>query len=114
MTRSLDLCRDEWRDLVEVQMRQAEEACHGVLLNREHLWEFRSRFGVSQATVQRMLFRSAAHIAERYASEELLRWWAYNPRVTFEQYAWNAGFRHKFLRQANRRRNLSGSRSWAA
>lgn len=30
------------------------------------------------------------------------------PRVTFEEWAWEAGFRHKFLREAHERRQASG------
>lgn len=113
MTRSLDLCREEWRDLVEVEYRRAEEACNGVLLNRSREFEFRSKFGIDGYALRRILFRSSTTISHRYASEELIRHWATHPHVTFEEFAWGAGFRHKFLRQA-RVRGRAASRLFAA
>ena len=111
--RALDVCRDEWRDEMDRQYERAEEACNGVLLNKKHLYEFRIKFGMDSWAVRKILFRSASHIANRYASEELLRYWETHPKTTFEQWAYHAGFRHKFLLQARRRgRGYQGR--WAA
>lgn len=113
--RSLDKCRAEWQDLVDVHYRQAEEACRGSLIRPELRTEFRIKFGMATWTVRRILFCSSAPIAEKYASEELQQFWRYQPRLTFAEFAWNEGFRHEFLRIEKRRRDGNrGSRLLAA
>lgn len=113
--RALDACRDEWHNLVDVQYRQAEEACRGTLIRPDLRFEFRTRFGMSTTAVRRILFCSSAPIADKYASEELRDFWRYQPKVSFAEFAWNSGFRHQFLRIEKRRRDGNrGSRLLAA
>ncbi|TMR91327.1 phage minor capsid protein [Nonomuraea basaltis] len=57
---------DQWYD-------QAEQATNGFLLNAE---------GRVAGINERSLFSGPASRALKYASEELLRWWADNPRLT--------------------------------
>jgi len=93
------VCREEWREHQRQQFLQAEVDCHGVLLNRQMAWEFGRVFGYGSGAMVRGLFRQCRHVRHRYASDELKDWWARNGYMTFEEWAWQAGFRHKFLRQ---------------
>lgn len=55
----------------------AEEATNGVLLNRK---------GKERNIDPLRLFTSNHAFAYCYASDELLEWWAKNPRITFPEY----------------------------
>jgi len=65
---------DEW---VHVQQLQAEAACRGNMLNRA---------GVSAGVDPVELFSGPIARARKYASEELLRWWADNGRMNFTEF----------------------------
>lgn len=97
------MCREEWREHQRQQFLQAEKDCHGVLLNRAGAMKFAKVFGYRAAAMVRGLFQQTYYVRHRYASDELKDWWARNGYITFEQWAWQAGFRHKFLRQGLRR-----------
>ena len=61
----------------DVAYWQAVEATNGVLVN-----VLGQRMRIDGFT----LFQSARKYAEKYASEELLAWWAANPRLTIKEF----------------------------
>lgn len=68
---------DGYADLVHTQYLAAEQATAGNLL---------SKAGKAKNINPKVLFSGPSSTANRNASEELLRWWADNPRMTFAQY----------------------------
>ncbi len=66
---------DEW---VHLRWREAEQATNGYLLNKAA-----AAAGITDPVV---LFSGPSSTARAYASEELLRWWTNNPRMTFTQF----------------------------
>ncbi|MGV1079708.1 MAG: hypothetical protein ACOYD1_07630 [Candidatus Nanopelagicales bacterium] len=97
--RSLDKCRDEYWDWCFQQAAAAEEACNGNLIDSRCYPEIRRCHG----SVFSALWRTSAATAWRYASPELRNFWHANQRLTFTEFAWAAGFRHKFIRQGKYR-----------
>ncbi|MEV7501724.1 phage minor capsid protein [Streptomyces sp. NPDC093018] len=69
--------RDMYREHTWAQYMDAEDATNGYLLSREA-----RAAGVDPGT----LFSGPAHVAYARASEELKRYWADNPRMTFVEY----------------------------
>lgn len=100
--RALDVCRDEWRDHQLACLARAEHDTRGQLLNSRHRDEFGRLFGFGTSGLHR-LFRQPKKVRHRYASPELIGWWERHGHLTFEQFAYQAGFRHKFIVQARRR-----------
>lgn len=72
-----ELVRDSHRDYVYRSYLEAEDATRGVML---------SRLGEQRGIDPQMLWRMAPQHARAYASEELLRWWAENGRITAEDW----------------------------
>ncbi|MGI5293156.1 phage minor capsid protein [Nonomuraea polychroma] len=83
---------DQWYD-------QAEQATNGFMLNAE---------GRAAGISERSLFSGLASRARKYASEELLRWWADNPRLTLTE------FRAMWLNRDSDRRAATQIRAGAA
>lgn len=69
--------RDMYREHVWAQYAAAEDATNGYLLNRSA-----RAAGIDPA----QLFSGPAHVAYARASEDLLRFWQDNPRVTLAEY----------------------------
>lgn len=69
--------RDMYREHTWAQYMDAEDATNGYLLSREA-----RAAGVDPGS----LFSGPAHVAYARASEELKRYWADNPRMTFVEY----------------------------
>ncbi|MEU8680780.1 phage minor capsid protein [Streptomyces sp. NPDC048611] len=69
--------RDMYREHMWAQYMDAEDATNGYLLSREA-----RAAGVDPGT----LFSGPAHVAYARASEELKRYWADHPRMTFVEY----------------------------
>lgn len=69
--------REMYREHTWAQYMDAEDATNGYLLSREA-----RAAGVDPAS----LFSGPAHVAYARASEELRRYWADNPRMTFVEY----------------------------
>ncbi|MFI5814925.1 hypothetical protein ACIA7S_28700 [Streptomyces sp. NPDC051643] len=67
----------EWLDYAHAQWLAAEQACRGHLL---------SKAGHSAGIDPRDLWTGTTARAARYASEELLDFWAVSPRITRTQY----------------------------
>lgn len=67
----------EWFDYAHAQWIAAEHACRGHLLNKA---------GHAAGINPRDLWTGPATRAARYASEELLDFWAVSPRITRTQY----------------------------
>lgn len=88
--------RRAYRDLITLQMLQAENDLNGHLLSPQA----RAR-GIDPLS----LFSGPAARVRRWASEDLRRWWADHPRVTFAEFAQSL---------AGRRRDLSESAVFAA
>lgn len=75
--RRRDEVRRAYRDFVTLQMLKAESDLRGHLL---------SPGGRSRGIDPLSLFSGPAARARRWASEDLRRWWADNPRVTFGEF----------------------------
>lgn len=101
--RALEQCRESWRDYQLGNALRAEHECHGYLVRPEMRTEFSRRYGEGIGALARM-FRRPWRERSRYATPELIRWGDRNGHTTFEQWAYHAGFRHKFLIQAKARR----------
>lgn len=99
--RALEVCREEWHDHQRQAVRAAEQATRGNLIRPSKRRDFDRSFGFSEGGLCR-LFRSPRRARERYATPELLEWWARNGHTTFEQWAIASGFRRKFLTEARR------------
>jgi hypothetical protein len=69
--------KDEWDRYVDAQYNRALEECGGVLVNR--LGRDRGIDGYS-------LFTGTWTRAKKFASEELLAYWAHNPRLTMNEF----------------------------
>lgn len=111
MTRKVAAIRDAWWEHVETAYQQAEEDCRGVLLNRRRAGEFDQLYGV--AAVKDVLFNGgpAAH-AYYFASEELVRWWETHERLTWAEFAYQAGIQDR--RTTATARKAPGARADAA
>lgn len=97
--RSLEIEREAWRDYIGAQAALAEDECAGSVIKPELRAEFCRRYRSLGA-----LFRRRWSDRRHYATPELIRFWDRHPHITFEEWAWNAGFRNKFLREARIRR----------
>lgn len=69
--------RQAWTLWTENQVAQAEAACRGNLL---------SKAGRAAGVDPWSLWSGRSSVAVRYASEELLEFWAVSPRVTVTEY----------------------------
>lgn len=67
----------EWMSWAHAQFLAAEAACRGYLLNKA---------GQAAGLDPWTLWTGPASRATRYASEELLEFWAANPRLTVSEY----------------------------
>lgn len=72
-----DLARQSYRDHVEAAWLAAEDACRGHLL---------SKAGRTAGVDGRSLFTGPLPRAAKYASDELVEWWAEHGRVTFDEW----------------------------
>ena len=70
--------RAEWFDWAWAQFLAAETACRGYLLNKDG-----RAAGIDPWT----LWSGRSSRAMRYASEELLEFWAHSPRITVTEYS---------------------------
>lgn len=69
--------KNDYLSYVDYEYLAAEEDCAGVLVNKE---------GQALRIDGFDLFRGTRLRAMKYASEELLQWWADNPRLNMEQF----------------------------
>lgn len=95
------MCREEWHEHQHMAVHRAQTDTMGNLVRRDRSREFARVFGNTWGGYCRW-FRSSRKVRERYATPELLEWWARNGHTTFEQWALAAGFRRKFLLAARR------------
>ncbi|MEU6669185.1 hypothetical protein [Streptomyces sp. NPDC046727] len=94
--------REMYREHTWAQYMDAEDATNGYLLSREA-----RAAGVDPGT----LFSGPAHVAYARASEELKRYWADNPRMTFVEYEeMVAGQRSASAETAHASRNTQNNR----
>ena len=100
--RALEACREDWHDHQRQQAMAAEHDTHGNLIRHDRARDFRRTFGTGTGAMFRY-FRQPWATRRRYATPELLEWWAYHGQTTFEQWALGHGFRRKFLLAARRR-----------
>lgn len=84
----------EWYLAAHAQYLQAEAECRGYLL---------SRAGLAAGTDPESLWTGPAHLAERYASEELLAFWQRTPRLTLTRFREQA----RAARREERERHLT-------
>jgi hypothetical protein len=73
--------KHEFDEFVYRAFLDAEAATNGNLVRRSALAEFNAKYGSVD-----VLFSGRVDIAYRYASEELLRWWETNPRLTLAEF----------------------------
>lgn len=98
MTQAEQEATEAWWAHCEQQYRQAEEATCGNLIRKDRWHEFMERYGAH--AVQRIMFEGGpAAVAYRYASEELVHWWNYNPRMTANEFLYLAGIRTRTYRK---------------
>jgi hypothetical protein len=82
----------QWWEYLEVEFDRMEAATNGVLLNRATAADFRAKYWGAPR-----LLECTARDAYKYASEELLAYWADRPRLTFCEFAYQSGCRAKFI-----------------
>lgn len=87
--------RSDYDDWVYRTRLDAEKATNGNMVRRAKLAEFERKYGSIEA-----LFTGPASQGFHYASEELLRYWEKNPRLTFSEFAVQAGIDDRRLREA--------------
>jgi len=78
--------RSDYDDWVYRSRLDAEKATNGNMVRRAVMAEFQRKYGSFEA-----LFTGPANQGFYYASEELLRFWEKNPRLTFAEFAAQAG-----------------------
>ncbi len=115
MSRRRQQIREEWWEYVEATYRRAEAECNGVLLDRRRAGEFHEMYGVG--SVKEVLFNGGpAAIAYFFASEELVGWWDQNPRLTWSEFASQAGVAdaatNRIARKAPGNRAAAASLAW--
>lgn len=98
MTRREEML-DAWWAHCEQEYRLAEEATNGTFLRRDREHEFGRLYGYR--AVKRIMFEGGrAVVAYYFASEELVRYWEYHPRVTWAEFSLAAGDRSRSNRIA--------------
>ena len=93
--------RAEWYDAAYQQFLAAEAQTRGKLLSRDGL-----AAGVADPF---SLWSGRADLAERYGSDELLEFWAANPRITITEYARQMAASGRLAREDSHHR---GGRQW--
>ncbi|MFG2070979.1 phage portal protein [Micromonospora tulbaghiae] len=83
--------RKAYEEHTYLQYLDAEHATRGNLL---------SKAGRAKKIDPAALFSGPMHVARKYASEELLRYWAQNPRMTFAEFQQNVSGRARAGRDA--------------
>jgi hypothetical protein len=74
-------CRADYDTYNYTQFLQAQDECNGNLLNKK---------GRDKVIDPESLFEGQASIANAYASDELMTWWAHNGRVTYAEWKFEA------------------------
>lgn len=99
--------RTDYDDFIYRARLDAEKATNGNLVRRTVLAEFERKYGSFET-----LFTGPANQGYYYASEELLRFWEKNPRLTFAEFAKQAGITDPRILEAAAK--APGARSDAA
>lgn len=107
--------RELWRELGAADYRLAEESTNGHFLRSDRRREFDQKYGLR--AVELVMFGPyPSHVAYRYASEELLRFWERHPRTTWPEFAVQAGSQARHLkrqaRAADGARRTAADRAW--
>lgn len=88
--RTVDKLRKAYEEHTYLQFLDAENETNGYLLNRRAHEENARRKARKELEIDPYdLFSGPAHVANAYASEELLRYWAKHPRMSFAEYQLN-------------------------
>lgn len=99
--RRIDRVRSEWDEEVERRYIEAEAECNGDVMRKDRAAEFGRKYGAGSSAA--VLFDGPARVGYYYASEELRRYWAAHPRLTFAEFAAQRGVRDaKTLDRARR------------
>lgn len=91
-----ELCRDAFKEHAELSYLAAEDYCRGHMLNRA---------GQAAKVSYRSLFTGPESRARKYASEDLLRYWQENGRMTLEDFTGSVLGGHQLRR--------AGTAAWA-
>ena len=106
--RALDRCRDEYWDYSRGQYQRAEDAVGHLITNSRY-----DRLRRVHGSAFMALYGGNVTTAYCYASEELRAWWAQNTRLTFAEYALQAGVGLGNRRLRERARRAPGARTAA-
>jgi hypothetical protein len=82
-----EMIRHRYREEVDRQYVDAENACRGQMLSREgNAWNTRYADNPNKRIDPAALFRGPEARARKWASDELKQWWDTNGRPTFDDY----------------------------